>query len=201
MTVIDAAIIKALVEHIGDDSSNIPDGPVDVGSGTIPYEIEPHPANVIVSNLTVSGNNFVITDAGTKPLFAPGSTVLKLKRKDNDEWENWLCNGVSCSTLYNISYSFINLINPSEDNMLFAKVSYNDDGTFKTTLQNVAPTYQDPNTWMNSVGFIHRIKFKSSTDIWSVFTSTMENQYTMFYRLWANLRYLYKETNVEITDL
>ena len=84
MSSIDAAIIKALVDHIdkssgtssGESSGEIPNEP--------PYEIEAHPTNGIVSNLTVSGNDFIITDEGTKPLFAPGSTVLKLKIKDND---------------------------------------------------------------------------------------------------------------------
>ena len=110
-TTIDAAIIKTLVEHIGGDSSTIPDGVIGGTSGpsTLKHHFEPLPnSNYNRDLITLYGPSCTIE----LPIdeFVPGHTVLRLKRKDSQGTiDTWLCtNIISMSkTRYDVVLTFI----------------------------------------------------------------------------------------------
>ena len=96
MTSIDAAIIKALVEHIGGNPDDIPDG-------GLSFSYEPLPSTFTFSG--TSARMFLNPKVNNKldtGLFIPGQTVFRLKRKDSDIVDSFLC---TRNNLYD-SYSF-----------------------------------------------------------------------------------------------
>ena len=93
MSSIDAAIIKALVEHIGGNPDSIPDGTIGGGSSASTH-FEPLPdSNYNRDRITISGPSCTIK----LPIdeFVPGHTVLRLKRRDSQGTiDTWLCTNI-----------------------------------------------------------------------------------------------------------
>ncbi len=108
MSSIDAAIIKALVEHIGSN----PDGVIGGGSSasTLKYHFEPLPNSDYNRDRVVieSGSKFYLRI----PLdeLVPGHTVLRLKRNDSQGTiDTWLCTDVisEIKTRYTVVFTLI----------------------------------------------------------------------------------------------
>ena len=95
MSTIDAAIIKALVEHIGGNPDSIPDGTIGGSSAsTLKHHFEPLPdSNYNRDRITIYGPSCTIK----LPIdeFVPGHTVLRLKRRDSQGTiDTWLCTNI-----------------------------------------------------------------------------------------------------------
>ena len=95
MSVVDAAIIKALVEHIGGNPDSIPDGTIGGSSAsTLKHHFEPLPdSSYNRDRITISGPSCTIK----LPIdeFVPGHTVLRLKRRDSaGTIDTWLCTNI-----------------------------------------------------------------------------------------------------------
>lgn len=88
MSSIDAAIIKALVEHIGGNPDEIPDGPIG-GSGSSTLSFRYEPLNVGYEKSVA--NNSLYVNKILPTMFVIGHTALRLKRKNSDVIETYIC--------------------------------------------------------------------------------------------------------------
>ena len=108
MSSIDAAIIKALVEHIGGNPDEIPDGPIGgSGSSTLSFRYEP-------LNLTYEksdGDKDLSVNKILPTMFVPGHTVLRLKRKNSDVIETYICVRHEMSSAAFINAYFAPIVN------------------------------------------------------------------------------------------
>ena len=85
---IDAAIIKALVEHIGGNPDSIPDGPIGgSGSNTLSFRYEP----LNVGYEKADGDKELCINKILPTMFVIGHTALRLKRKNSDVIETYIC--------------------------------------------------------------------------------------------------------------
>ena len=83
---IDAAIIKALVEHIGGNPDSIPDGPIGgSGSNTLSFRYEPLDLHYEKSNKNLYVNKILPT------MFVIGHTALRLKRENSNVIDTYIC--------------------------------------------------------------------------------------------------------------
>ena len=86
MSSIDAAIIKALVEHIGGNPDEIPDGPIG-GSGSSTLSFRYEPLNVGYEKSVA--NNSLYVNKILPTMFVIGHTALRLKCKNSDVIETY----------------------------------------------------------------------------------------------------------------
>ena len=89
MSSIDAAIIKALVEHIGGNPDEIPDGTIGGGgSSTLSFRYEP----LTIENLTYTkdGSSYCLNKV-LPSMFVIGQTVIRLKRTNSDIIDTYIC--------------------------------------------------------------------------------------------------------------
>ena len=181
MSTIDAAIIKVLSDHVA----------------TTAYELV---RDDVLLNLKTEGNDYVLTenDLVFHDYIHPGSTVLKLTRKDNKERGEWFCYSCQVRNSVRFSYYFIDMKNPviqpnsDGDNILIVTVLHNKDGSFKWTFKDFAKTYEIP-----SYSF-YRIKFTDETGFWNLLSLFIEHQSTVVGQLWDHVSEIWNNESYEL---
>ena len=148
MSSIDAAIIKALVEHIGGNPDSIPDGPIGgSGSNTLSFRYEP-------LNLTYEksdGDKELRVNKILPTMFISGHTVLRLKRKNSDVIETYICvnHRMTGGDVVFMDFAPIvndNPFNPSsnESEHLSLNITYYDDDDWSLSIELKHADYEQP---------------------------------------------------------
>ena len=112
MSSIDAAIIKALVEHIGGNPDEIPEGTIGGtigggGSSTLSFRYEP----LDLTYEKAAGDTELYVNKIEPTMFVIGHTVLRLKRKNSDVIETYICVRHEMSYALSISADFAPIVN------------------------------------------------------------------------------------------
>ena len=206
MTCIDSAIIRALVEHIGMNPDEVPIGGSGGGSSaaSTSFELEKEPGYCPMEP-TLDGNDYT---EGYEHLYIngihPGTTVLKLKRKDNGELEDWLCCSSRIEDTFYLVYEFLNLANPDANNTLKIRCHYEADQTEYVMIRFVdfAKTYEQPSpTRADDDRGFYRLKITSLTNVWSFISAVMYYQSKSTYQLWYHTAHLFSKLKYEaLTD-
>ena len=220
MSSIDAAIIKALVEHIGGNPDSIPDGTIGGGGGGISLELVPHPTGQI-PEMTTNDDNFMFDYDYSKEMLVPGKTVLRLLRKDNTTIDTFLCSSTNIKNIgvntSQLTYSFDQVNDGNYDLGRF-----NDGGSISAQVKLVNGAFQLsllasglsdtlPNLYQNphSVQVTHplkkelgffTLKFNDPSYATTILLNSIENSYALVRSLFGFITYIMQHEEIPVGE-
>ena len=156
MSSIDAAIIKALVEHIGGNPDSIPDGTIGGGGGSNTLSFRYEPLNIDQLTYTRDDDRTIRLNKADPIMFVPGHTVLRLKRKDSGVIDTYICIKYELYDSHSFLIDFGLIVNdnpfqPSLTTTLFIEVCCYENNEYHVSI-NVGDDFEVPST-ETSTGF------------------------------------------------
>ena len=202
MSSIDAAIIKALVEHIGGNPDEIPDGTIGgSGSNTLSFKYEP-------LNLTYEksdGDKELRVNKILPTMFVIGHTALRLKCKNSDVIETYICVNHRRSGGEVVFMEFAPIVNdnpfhPSsnESEHLSFDITYwgNEDFTLSIELKNA--DYEQPSA-ATATGFCMLVVEGEPDNVRTLRENYVKTE-IIINRLTCSLMACMHASNISVTD-